>query len=133
LLLRVSKNALPEWDASNLSGLKPGFLAALAARLKRLRKNDCSVRCASLRASLRQRGSVILQALTAQLKLCPSERSCSNRVFPQALKPCPDTSSRPQTFAATGTQPGTAVPHNSRAFPHPRCPKSFSAASEVVS
>src|SRR5579859_1460935 len=49
------------------------------------------VRSTSLRACLRQQGSVIFQRLTAQLKLCPSERFPGKLVFRQPLKRCPDT------------------------------------------
>jgi hypothetical protein len=38
---------------------------------KRLRKNDCSVRCASLRACLRQSGFVYFQQLSGTNKLVP--------------------------------------------------------------
>jgi len=50
---------------------KAAFYRLLAAQLEELRKNIYSVRSASLRASLRQRGSISLQALTARLKVVP--------------------------------------------------------------
>jgi len=50
---------------------KAAFYRLLAAQMEELRKNIYSVRSASLRASLRQRGSMSLRALTARLKVVP--------------------------------------------------------------
>jgi hypothetical protein len=47
------------------------FNEHFTARLKRLRKNDYSVRFASLRARLRQQGGVNFQQLTARLEVVP--------------------------------------------------------------
>jgi len=65
--------------------VKPASLGALAARLKPCRENYA---WRGKRPSAAKAG-VDFMAITARLKAAPFQNSVTDRVFPQALKPCP--------------------------------------------